>query len=153
MIRRPYYSYVQETNQISLEDVILIMIKQKRRGVELYKKLLKQTSDSFLISFFSDIDSSEELALKRLERQYASAFGPVPNYTVDAANSAFDNLLDGILLALKLNLQVITFEREAMDRIGLGGIGYPLIDYSLLIDMGQQDSLNTIYTYYLHSYS
>gem|GEM_PF-2620206 len=149
MLRRPSYSFIQLT-QDSLKELLLQSIKQKSRAIELYNNLINHSPDEFSTSLLSNTQASELRMMNRLQNQYKQTFGPIPDYYIEPSDVAFPSLLDGILLALSYNNQAMAFEREALDNIGAEGLGFQLYLYLLLNDMGQQDLLNTLYTYYLH---
>ena len=152
MYRRHSYSYVQMAD-IDIKRLFEQALKQKKRALVLYNKLLEQSPDEFITSFLSSVLSNELRANERLESDYIKVYGPLPELTIDKAPTLFGSFLDGLLLALKYNAQVISFGSEVLNVLGEGSLGYGLANYLLLTNMAQQDLLNTIYAYYLHNYT
>lgn len=153
MVRRPSYHFVQLADDNTLQGLMFQSIKHKSSALELYKKLLIQPPDAFATSLLSNAQIAEIKMMERLTFQHQQVFGPIPAYAVEPMDVVFATFSDGIILALTYNSQAISFEREAMDRLGAEGVGYQLYFYLLLNDMGQQDLLNTLYIYYLHHFS
>jgi len=151
MHRRPSYYFVQLTGA-NLQELLFQSIRHKSRSINIYTNLLNQSPDEFITSMLSSIQATELNTQSRLEEDFMKAYGPIPSYTIEQPDIAYATFLDGVLLALRYNSEVITFEREVLDKLGEGRLGHDLYDYMLRADMGQQDILNTLYTYYLHEF-
>ena len=151
MYRRPSYHFVQLTTE-NLATLLQQSIEQKNILLNIYTSLLSEPQDEFITSMLSNLQATETKTKNRLEADYIAAYGATPNYAKGQADASFDSFLEGILLALRVNSQNIAFEREIMDQLGRERLGYDLYDYMLRVDMSQQDLLNTLYVYYLHTY-
>ena len=149
--RPPSYHFVQLTSE-NLQILLTQSIKQKKILSTIYASLLSQSPDDFMTSMFNNMQATETKSMTRLEEDYIVVYGAIPSYTTEQADVSYNSFSDGILLALKVNSQNITFEREILDQIREGRLGHDLYDYLLKVDMAQQDLLNTLFAYYIHEY-
>jgi rubrerythrin len=113
-----------------LKDNLLRSMKDEASAAEFYTRLMNEAPDELHKMFIMDARDDELKHLQRFENLYVYYFGTKPQFDVEYIE--YPDYKEGILMALKSELQAATFYRDVQlstkDPLVRDTFYYPMID-------------------------